>query len=76
MNSTLKTVVGCPITSSLHPEWPHRIPIKVRRTPSEIAVDQIRAYSKLRIQDEICRLTNDDAMRLRLLITEMYGQMR
>lgn len=74
MNSALKTVVACPLTSSIHEAWRSRIQVTLRGEISEIAVDQIRALSKKRLLNRIGKLSPDDALKLRLLITEMYGE--
>ena len=73
MNQHLSTVVACPVTSSLHPRWRSRIQFDCAGTPSEIAVDQIRTLSKLRILAPITRLPEEVGQRLRQTITEMYG---
>lgn len=73
MNTYLQTIVVCPLTSKLHPNWRSRIQIKYAGRASEIAVDQIRTISKLRVNGEIDRLSDTDADGLRRLITEMFG---
>ena len=73
MNEHLKTVVLCPLTSQLHPAWRSRIAITCAGKPSEIAVDQMRTVSKLRLKRVVDRLTAADAEQLRKLIIEMYG---
>ena len=73
MNEHLQTVVLCPLTSQLHPAWRSRIAITCAGEPSEIAVDQIRTVSKLRLKRVVDRLTAADAEQLRKLIIEMYG---
>ena len=73
MNAHLQTVVVCPLTTKIHPGWRSRIQITCAGRPSEIAVDQIRTISKLRIQKPIDQLTETTAEALRQLITEMYG---
>jgi mRNA interferase MazF len=74
MNSNLKTIVACPLTTSLHPTWRSRIQIAVQGKRNEIAVDQIRTLSKDRLIRRIARLAPPDALRLRRLISEMYGE--
>jgi mRNA interferase MazF len=74
MNSLLKTVVTCPLTSSIHPTWRSRIQINIKEKTSEIAVDQIRSISKQRIIAKIDKLSPIQALQLRLLISEMYGE--
>ena len=74
MNKYLETVVVCPLTSKLHPQWRTRIQIKCARKDAEIAVDQIRAISKLRLKKKIDQLSSSQAAQLRKLITDMYGE--
>ena len=73
MNAHLQTVVVCPLTTKLHPAWRSRIIIDCAGKPSEIAVDQIRTISKLRLKQEIDQLNQAEAEQLRQLIVEMYG---
>ena len=42
--------------------------------PAEITVDQIRSISKQRLKRKIDNLSSDDALKLRYLVTEMYGE--
>ncbi len=73
MNANLKTVVACPLTSSLHPEWRSRIQVVIKGKESEVAVDQIRTLSKKRIYQRLGSIDPDDALKIRILISEMYG---
>ena len=74
MNRFLETLVVCPLTSTLHPRWRSRIQIICAGAKAEIAVDQIRTISRRRIRQKIDRLSPSDAVQLRRLITEMYGE--
>jgi mRNA interferase MazF len=74
MNRFLETVVVCPLTSRLHPQWRSRLQIRSTEKPSEIAVDQIRAISKKRLRGCIANLSDAEAAELRSIITEMYGE--
>lgn len=74
LNDRLNTVTICPLTSRLHPSWRSRVHVRCAGLPSEIAVDHIRAISKIRLGEVIDRLTADEAMLLRRVITEMYGE--
>jgi mRNA interferase MazF len=74
MNNYLETVVVCPLTSKLHPQWRTRIQIKCAKRDAEIAVDQIRTISKLRLKNKIDQLSSSQAAQLRKLITDMYGE--
>jgi len=73
MNRYLDTVVVCPLTTKLHPKWRSRIQIKCIQKKVEIAVDQIRTISKKRLKNKIDELSSEEAVKLRDLITEMYG---
>ncbi len=74
MNRYLDTVVVCPLTSSLHPQWRSRIQTTCAGKDAEIAVDQIRTISKQRLREKIDKLSDDTAVRARRLITAMYGE--
>ncbi|MEK6210558.1 MAG: type II toxin-antitoxin system PemK/MazF family toxin [Pseudomonadota bacterium] len=74
MNRNLDTVVVCPLTTKVHPQWRSRIQITCARKKAEIAVDQIRTITKERLDKRIDRLEASTAAQLRHLITEMYGQ--
>jgi mRNA interferase MazF len=74
MNRYLDTIVICPLTTKLHPKWRSRIQINCAGKNAEIAVDQIRAISKKRLKDKIDELSSEDALALRSLIIEMYGE--
>lgn len=74
MNQFLNTVVACPLTSTLHPQWRSRLQIECAGKEAEIAVDQIRTISKERLKNKIDKLSAEDASQLRCIITEMYGE--
>ena len=74
MNKYLETVVVCPLTSKLHPQWRTRLQIKCANKNAEIAVDQIRTISKKRLKNKIDTLSKIDAAQIRKLITDMYGE--
>ena len=74
LNRALETVVVCPLTGRLHPDWRTRLPVKVAGKPSEIAADQIRAISKDRLGKKLGSLSARDAAALRRLLGEMYAE--
>jgi len=74
LNQRLQTITVCPLTTSLHPHWRSRLSVRVGRKDAEIAVDQIRTISKLRLGRRLGTLTENQATALRRLITEMYGE--
>jgi len=74
MNLFLDTVVICPLTSKLHPKWRSRLQVNCAGSEAEVAIDQIRTISKIRLKKKIDTLPEDKAAQLRRLITEMYGE--
>ena len=72
-NQLLQTVVVCPLTTQLHPQWRSRLQIRCLGKPAEIAVDQIRVLSQSRLTRKIAQLSATDAEALRRLIAEMYA---
>ena len=74
MNKYLESVVICPLTSKLHPQWRTRLQIKCTNKMAEIAVDQLRTISKQRLKKKIDKLSKIKAAQLRKLITDMYGE--
>lgn len=74
LNAVLETVTVCPLTSRLHPGWRSRVQISCAGKTAEIAVDQIRTISKQRLGCKVDVLSANDALALRRIITEMYGE--
>lgn len=74
LNRRLPTVTVCPLTSQLHPTWRSRLQVRCSGRRAEVAVDQIRTVSKVRLGDKIGALKKDQAAALRRVITEMYGE--
>ena len=72
LNQVLETVVICPLTSQLHPSWRSRLQIKTAGRDAEVAADQIRVISKMRIGKKLESLSAKDAAALRALLKEMY----
>lgn len=74
MNRYLETLVVCPLTSNLHPQWKGRVQVTCAGKKAEVAVDQIRTISKLRLKRKIGKLTEEEAYQIRKCIAEMYGE--
>jgi mRNA interferase MazF len=72
-NQLLQTVVVCPLTRRLHPQWRSRLSVLCAGNPAEIAVDQIRVVGKSRLARKVDQLSAPTAEALRRLISEMYG---
>jgi len=54
-NQLLQTVVVCPLTQQLRPQWRSRLRVRCARKDADIAVDQIRVLSKSRLGRRIDR---------------------
>jgi mRNA interferase MazF len=74
MNRNLETIVICPLTSKLHPQWQGRLEVTCAGKLAEVAVDQIRTISKNRLRKKLDQLPPTQAAQLRRLITQMYGE--
>jgi mRNA interferase MazF len=74
LNRALPTLTVCPLTSQLHSTWRSRLRVRCAGRPAEVAVDQIRTVSKVRLGDKIGSLSKGEAAALRRVITEMYGE--
>lgn len=72
MHQTGMAVV-CPLTTSLHPHWAHRLQIICDSKPAEIMVDQILAVSLDRFIKHIDTLSANDAEALREIIALLYA---
>ena len=75
LNRVLETVVVCPLTTQLHPDWRTRVPVKITGKHAEIAVDQIRTVSKSRLGKKLGSLSARDSAALRRLLGEMYADL-
>ncbi len=65
--------VVCPLTTSLHPQWAHRMQITCAAKEAEVMVDQIRVVSISRFVKKIDVLTKTDAEVIRNLIALLYA---
>jgi mRNA interferase MazF len=74
LNRRSQTVTVCPLTSQLHPTWRSRLQVRCGGRAAEVAVDQIRTVSKVRLGDKVGSLSKDEAAALRRVLTEMYGE--
>jgi mRNA interferase MazF len=73
LNAVLETVVICPLTTKLRPNWRCRLRVRCQGKPADVAVDQIRTVSKARLVAKLGALTAVEARELRWLISEMYA---
>ena len=73
-SSRMKTVVICPLTTTIHENWPSRIQMTLNGTRSEIALDQIRTLDKSRLTSLVGQLVNVQRERLRSIVYEFFCQ--
>lgn len=73
-NRSLATIVVCPLTTKLRPQWRTRLQVMVAGKPADICADQIRTISKTRLAAKLDSLSQTDAQALRELLSEMYGK--
>lgn len=74
LNAVLHTVVICPLTTTIHPAWRSRLTVRAGTRRADIAVDQIRSIAKSWLGRRLGRLSEREALALRRVITEMYGE--
>lgn len=72
LNAVLDTVVICPLTSTLHPNWPTRVQVRMAGKNAEIAVDQIRVVSKERLRGQLGQLKAEETAELREVLRLTY----
>jgi mRNA interferase MazF len=70
MNEHLSTVLAAPITSTVR-EWPTRVKLTLQRKPASVALDQMRALDKRRLDT---RMTTIDAEPALEVLREMFAQ--
>ena len=74
LNSALPTLVVCPLTTKLRPQWRSRLRVNCAGKPADVCADQIRVLSKTRLTRKLGTLTAKEIAALRSLLTEMYGE--
>lgn len=74
LNDVLPTVVICPLTTVQRPHWRSRLPVVSAGKAADVCVDQIRVVSKSRLKQRLGVLTPGEAVALREILSEMYGE--
>lgn len=74
LNAALPTLVVCPLTTKLRPQWRSRLRVNSAGKPADVCADQIRVLSKTRLTRKLGTLTAKEITALRGLLTEMYGE--
>ena len=72
LNAHLSTVVICPVTSSLHPQWRTRLPIRCDGRNAGICPDQIRTVSNSRLGPKIGKLSPKKSADLTRPLADLY----
>ena len=73
MNQPIETVVVCPLTSLLYPQWASRVARDCAGQASEVAVDQIRTLSKARLGKSLGKIDALTAAEVRAVIRLLYA---
>jgi mRNA interferase MazF len=73
LNTALPTVVVCPITSAVRPQWRTRLQIRGANRKADVCTEQIRTVSKTRLGKCLGALTKTESKDLHALLAEMYG---
>lgn len=73
LNGILPTVVVCPLTSKLRPQWRTRLSVTCAGRPVDVCAEQIRTVAKTRLIDRIDSLPKAKIRALQELLGAMYG---
>ena len=72
LNRRLGSVICAPLTSSLR-KYPFRPLVTVNNTQGQVALDQIRALDKARLQKFVGRLNEEEQERILSCLQEMFA---
>ncbi|MBI4246846.1 MAG: type II toxin-antitoxin system PemK/MazF family toxin [Candidatus Rokubacteria bacterium] len=72
MNRHIDTVIVAPMTTKGRP-YPTRVPVRFRRRPGQIVLDQIRTVDKARLVKRLGRIDDATAQRVLALLAEMFA---
>jgi len=73
LNKHLGSVICAPLTSILR-NYPFRPLVTVNATQGQVALDQIRALDKTRLQQRVGRLNGEEQERVLSRLMEMFAQ--
>ena len=73
LNRHLGSIICAPVTSSLR-NYPFRPLVTVNSVQGQVALDQIRALDKTRLQKFVGRLTGEEQERVVSLLLEMFAR--
>jgi mRNA interferase MazF len=72
MNQNISTVIVAPMTTKGR-AYPTRVPVRVRRTPGQIVLDQIRTVDKTRLVQRLGKIDEDTAREVLALLGEIFA---
>ena len=72
LNRHLGSVICAPLTSSLR-KYPFRPLVTINNTQGQVALDQIRALDKTRLQKFVGRLSENEQERVLACLMEMFA---
>ena len=72
MNRALQTVIVVPITTSLK-DWPTRIHIVVKKTPSQVCIEHIRSVSKERFIEKMGTVSDIEMASVRKHLNAVFS---
>jgi mRNA interferase MazF len=72
LNRRLGSVICAPLTSSLR-QYPFRPLVTINNTQGQVALDQIRALDKTRLQKFVGRLNEEEQERVLSCLMEMFA---
>jgi mRNA interferase MazF len=71
INTSLKTVIIAPLTSTLH-DFPTRLDVLVKRKKGQIVLDQLRTVDKKRLGAKIGTLNKTNSAQVKEILLEMF----
>jgi mRNA interferase MazF len=72
MNKTLQTVIVVPLTRSMK-DWPTRVNILVKKTPSQACIEHIRSISKERFIEKMGSISDIEMAVLRKHLNAVFS---
>lgn len=73
MNKSLQTVIVVPLTTSFK-DWPTRVSILVKDTPSQACIEHIRSISKERFSEKLGSATEIEMAAIRKHLSAVFSE--
>ncbi|WP_156892433.1 type II toxin-antitoxin system PemK/MazF family toxin [Salaquimonas pukyongi] len=71
MNDILNTVIVAPMTST-RKKWPSRVPVRFEKRDGDVALDQVRAVDKTRLERRLGKIAVADARLIARRLVEIF----